>query len=106
MLWAQSDISGGTNEMTTDQVFPGVFPYLISPVDLDGMVKRRVLSDLVNHLIADGVHGWTPLGSTGEFAYLNWDQEIGIVATVVEAAAGRVPVVTSVVATTTSEAVR
>ena len=47
------------------------------------MVKRRVLTDLENHLIANGVHGLTPLGSTGEFAYLNWDQKISIVAEVV-----------------------
>ena len=69
--------------MTMDQVFYCVFPYLVSPVDLDGMAKRRVLTDLLNHLIANGVHGLTPLGSTGEFAYLNWDQKIGIVAEVV-----------------------
>ena len=70
------------------------------------MANRRVLTDLVNHLIANGVHGLTPLGSTGEFAYLNWDQKIGIVATVVEVAAGRVPVMAGVVTTTTAENVR
>lgn len=86
--------------------FFGVFPYLVSPIAADGSVKRQVLADLVDHLIAAGVHGLTPLGSTGEFAYLNREQKRDIVATVVEATAGRVPVVAGVAATTTAEAVR
>jgi len=57
-------------------------------------------------LIAAGVHGLTPLGSTGEFAYLDWMQKHAIVETVVEAANGRVPVVAGVAATTTAEAER
>jgi hypothetical protein len=34
----------------------------------------------------------TPLGSTGEFAYLTREQKLAVVETVVEAARGRVPV--------------
>ncbi len=51
--------------------FHGVFPYLVSPVDADGRVRTDVLGCLCEDLIAAGVHGLTPLGSTGEFAYLN-----------------------------------
>ena len=50
--------------------FHGVFPYLVSPVDARGKVKAPVLAKLVKRLIKAGVHGLTPLGSTGEFAYL------------------------------------
>ncbi|OJV57438.1 MAG: dihydrodipicolinate synthase family protein, partial [Burkholderiales bacterium 68-10] len=46
------------------------------------------------------------LGSTGEFAYLGWEQQREVVATVVEAAAGRVPVLAGVAATTIAEAQR
>jgi 4-hydroxy-tetrahydrodipicolinate synthase len=83
----------------------GVFPYLVSPVDAEGRVLRPVLARLVDHLIAEGVHGLTPLGSTGEFAYLTVAQKLAVVETVVEAAAGRVPVIAGVAATTTAEAV-
>ncbi|MBY0299112.1 MAG: dihydrodipicolinate synthase family protein [Methylobacterium sp.] len=83
----------------------GVFPYLVSPVDAQGRVLRPVLARLVDHLIAEGVHGLTPLGSTGEFAYLTVAQKLAVVETVVEAAAGRVPVIAGVAATTTAEAV-
>jgi 4-hydroxy-tetrahydrodipicolinate synthase len=84
----------------------GVFPYLVSPLQPDGQVNRFVLTQLCNDLIASGVHGLTPLGSTGEFAYLSEQQRNDIVACVVEAADGRVPVVAGVAATTTADAVR
>jgi 4-hydroxy-tetrahydrodipicolinate synthase len=91
--------------MTEDPGWHGVFPYLVSPVDEAGRVKRDVLTALVERLIAAGVHGLTPLGSTGEFAYLNTEQRLDIVDTVVRAARGRVPVVAGVAATTTRDAV-
>ena len=50
--------------------FHGVFPYLVSPIDASGAVKSDVLARLCDDLINAGVHGLTPLGSTGEFAYL------------------------------------
>jgi dihydrodipicolinate synthase/N-acetylneuraminate lyase len=86
--------------------FHGVFPYLVSPIGPDGRVKERVLADLVEFLIGQGVHGLSPLGSTGEFAYLSWEQKQRVTACVIEAAKGRVPVVPGVAATTTEEAVR
>ncbi len=56
--------------------FHGVFPYLVSP-----------------------------LGSTGEFAYLSNAQRTEVVRTTIAAAAGRVPVVAGVAATSTADAV-
>ena len=90
----------------TDKAFHGVFPYLVSPIRDDGAVDRAVLGRLSDDLIAAGVHGLTPLGSTGEFAYMDWAQKQDIVATVIEAAGGRVPVVAGVAATTTADAIR
>ena len=76
--------------------FEGIFPYLVSPVNHDGTVKEKVMKDLINHLIESGVHGITVLGSTGEFAYLNWEQKKEIVRVAVEAAGGWVPVIAGV----------
>jgi dihydrodipicolinate synthase/N-acetylneuraminate lyase len=90
--------------MTHDD-FHGVFPYLVSPIDAAGRVRGAVLTRLVNDLIDAGVHGLTPLGSTGEFAYLDREQRHRIVEVVVQAAGGRVPVVAGVAATTTADAV-
>lgn len=83
----------------------GVFPYLVSPVDGNGSIKTDVLTRLCDDLIGMGVHGLTPLGSTGEFAYLQWSQKRRIVEVVVEAARGRVPVVAGVASTTIDDAV-
>ena len=85
--------------------FHGVFPYLVSPVDADGTVRTNVLAKLCEDLIAAGVHGLTPLGSTGEFAYLNAAQRISVVRTTIAAARGRVPVVAGVASTSTADAV-
>jgi 4-hydroxy-tetrahydrodipicolinate synthase len=85
--------------------FKGVFPYLVSPIDADGRVHEKALARLIDDLIAAGVHGLTPLGSTGEFAYLNNEQRTAVVRTTIEAAAGRVPVVAGVAATATADAV-
>ena len=85
--------------------FHGVFPYLVSPVDASGQIRERVLGRLCDDLIKSGVHGLTPLGSTGEFAYLNHAQRVAVVQTTIEATARRVPVVAGVVSTSTSDAV-
>ncbi|MBN8889337.1 MAG: hypothetical protein ABS99_08315 [Acetobacteraceae bacterium SCN 69-10] len=84
--------------------FHGVFPYLVSPVDARGRVRREVLAALVERLIEAGVHGLTPFGSTGEFAYLSLDQRLEVVRSVVAAARGRVPVVAGVASTSTADA--
>jgi 4-hydroxy-tetrahydrodipicolinate synthase len=88
-----------------DSDFHGVFPYLVSPIDASGEVKADVLARLCDDLIRVGVHGLTPLGSTGEFAYLSWAQRRRIVEVVVEAAKGRVPVVAGVASTTIADAI-
>jgi 4-hydroxy-tetrahydrodipicolinate synthase len=85
--------------------FHGVFPYLVSPLDADGNVRTDVLARLCDDLIAAGVHGLTPLGSTGEFAYLNAGQREAVVRTTIESARGRVPVVAGVASTATADAV-
>ncbi len=84
--------------------FRGVFPYLISPIEASGEVNAEVLTRLCDDLIMAGVHGLTPLGSTGEFAYLTWPQRRRIVEVVIHAAGGRVPVVAGVASTTVADA--
>ena len=88
-----------------DARFHGVFPYLVSPIDAQGAVKGAVLARLCEDLVAAGVHGLTPLGSTGEFAYLSREQRRRVVEVVVEAANRRVPVVAGVASTTIADAV-
>jgi len=90
----------------TEAAFHGVFPYLVSPIDISGEVKTDILERLCDDLIKAGVHGLTPLGSTGEFAYLSWSQRWRVVEVVLDVAKGRVPVVAGVASTTITDAVR
>ena len=85
--------------------FHGVFPYLVSPIDRAGRIKTDVLGKLCDDLIKAGVHGLTPLGSTGEFAYLSRAQREAVVRTTIEAANKRVPVIAGVASTATADAV-
>jgi len=85
--------------------FHGVFPYLVSPIDSSGRIATDVLGRLASDLIKAGVHGLTPLGSTGEFAYLTREQRQTLVQATIEAASKRVPVVAGVASTSTADAV-
>lgn len=85
--------------------FHGVFPYLVSPVDAAGGIRTDVLGRLSDDLINAGVHGLTPLGSTGEFAYLDGKQRATVARATIEAAQRRVPVIVGVASTAIADAV-
>ncbi len=85
--------------------FAGIFPYLVTPLDNSGRLREEVLVELVDHLIRKGVHGLTPLGSTGEGAYLDWPTKRRIVELVLEVSEGRVPVIAGINNLTTHGAI-
>ncbi|MFP7696219.1 dihydrodipicolinate synthase family protein [Trueperella sp. LYQ143] len=78
--------------------FQGIIPYLVSPLTAENEVNETVLRQLVSYLIECGVHGLSPLGSTGEVMYLTQEQRERIVAITVDEAAGRVPVIPGIAA--------
>ncbi|MFE6956155.1 dihydrodipicolinate synthase family protein [Streptomyces sp. NPDC057696] len=83
----------------------GVVPPVCTPLDETGEVDTASLARLVEHLVAGGVHGLFALGSTSEVAYLTDEQRAVTLRTVVEAAAGRVPVLAGVIDTTTARVI-
>ncbi len=86
--------------------FAGIFPYMVSPVDnTTGRILEDATRKMVDHLIDAGVHGLSPLGSTGEFPYLTFQQRAELVRIVVDQTAGRVPVVAGVGAFATRDAI-
>ena len=86
-------------------IFSGVFPYLVTPIDARGNVKQEIVERLCEHLIGYGVHGLTPLGSTGECAYLDERQRTAMIEATVATAAGRVPVIAGVAGISTRAAI-
>jgi dihydrodipicolinate synthase/N-acetylneuraminate lyase len=77
----------------------GVLPALASPLTKEGAVDEAGVRRLVEHVIAGGVHGLLALGSTGETASLDEPSRRTLLAAVVAAAAGRVPVICGVAQT-------
>ena len=88
------------------ELFRGIFPYLVTPINEKGHLKEEALGNLVDHLISKGVHGLTPLGSTGEGPYLPWELKKRVIEVVVETAAGRVPIIAGVNEITTNGAIK
>jgi dihydrodipicolinate synthase/N-acetylneuraminate lyase len=70
----------------------GVLVALASPMGEDGRVDEAGTARLVEHVLAGGVHGLLALGSTGETASLDESSRRKLLATVVGANHGRVPV--------------
>ena len=83
--------------MFSIQDLRGVLPALATPLTRDGTVDEPAVERLVEHVLAGGVHGLLPLGSTGEAASLDGHARRKLLAAVVKAAAGRVPVLSGVV---------
>lgn len=76
--------------------FRGTGIALVTPFTLNHEVDYTALKRLVNHCIDGGVGFLVALGTTAETATLSADEKQRVVASICEAAAGRVPVVQGV----------
>ncbi len=74
----------------------GVLVALVSPLDKTGSIDEPAVGRLVEHVIAGGVHGLLPLGSTGETASLDERARRSMLRATIGAAKGRVPVICGV----------
>ena len=70
----------------------GIFTPNVVPLLDDGRINEPELRRYVDWLIASGVHGLYPNGSTGEFTRFSAEERKRIVEIVCQQAAGRVPV--------------
>lgn len=86
--------------------FRGVFTVMITPFDRAGGLDLAALAAFTDWQIRQGIHGLIPLGSTGEFLSLSEEERVAVARTVIETAAGRVPVLIGTGAEDTREAVR
>jgi len=77
-----------------DDLLSGIVTALLTPFRDDGArVDEAVLRELVTGAISGGVSGLAVCGSTGEFASLDVEERKRVVEIVIDAAAGRVPVI-------------
>ncbi|GAA3767609.1 4-hydroxy-tetrahydrodipicolinate synthase [Terriglobus aquaticus] len=92
--------------MKTQEDLGGVGTALVTPFYADGSLDLQSLRLLTEWQIASGISLLVACGSTGEAATLSEDETLQVVQTVVEAAAGRVPVFAGCTHNSTAEAVR
>ena len=84
----------------------GILVALATPFTADGArIDDGVLRDHVEWMVTSGIHGIVPAGTTGEFTTLTRAEREHLVEKVIEAAAGRVPVVPSTGAMSTAETI-
>jgi 4-hydroxy-tetrahydrodipicolinate synthase len=92
--------------MVGKSAWEGVFVFPVTPMDATGeTLNLESLATHLDSLVESGVHGVVPLGSTGEFAYLDATERREVVRTSVEAVAGRTKVIAGASAITTRDAV-
>lgn len=84
----------------------GVFTVMITPTHPDGRFNAAAMRDFTEWQIQQGIHGLIPLGSTGEFLSLSAEDWEACARTVIETAAGRVPVLIGTGAEDTREVIR
>ena len=89
------------NEADGDLNVRGVVVPILTPLTPEEAVDVASLRRLTNYVIDNGVHGIWAAGTTGEFAALDEPARRLVIETVVDEAAGRVPVIGNVSAPAT-----
>lgn len=90
---------------TTHMDFTGDMVALVTPFRNDA-IDEPALRQHVDRMIAAGVAAVVPCGTTGESATLSHTEHDAVIALVIEAAAGRTPVIAGTGSNSTAEAVR
>jgi 4-hydroxy-tetrahydrodipicolinate synthase len=85
--------------------FPGILPAVTTPFDAAGGVDRGALQANVRALLDAGVHGIVGTGTMGEAGSLSTQERREVIAAIVAAVDGRVPVVAGVSAGTPAQAI-
>ena len=84
--------AGEESEMIDQERLRGIFTPNMVPLDQQGDINEAELRRYVDWLIAAGVHGLYPNGSTGEFTRFTPEERRRIIAIIVDQAAGRAPI--------------
>ncbi|HEV2969877.1 MAG TPA: dihydrodipicolinate synthase family protein, partial [Pirellulales bacterium] len=92
--------------MTAAPKIEGIFVPHMVPLDNAGQIDETELRRYIDWLIAKGVHGLYPNGSTGEFTRFTAEERRRVVQIVCEQAAGRVLVLAGAAEANTRETIR
>jgi len=84
--------------------FPGIIPAVTTPFAPSGEIDAAALQANVRGLLDAGVHGIVGTGTMGEAGSLSTRERRDVIAAIVEAVEGRVPVIAGVSAGTAEQA--
>ena len=85
-------------------MFSGSIPALVTPF-LNQAIDWTALGELVEWQLDEGSTGIVPVGTTGESPTLSHDEHERVVAAVIEASRGRVPIIAGAGSNSTQEAI-
>ena len=74
-------------------MFQGTLVAMVTPFTKDGQVNHAKVKELVDFHLEKGTNGLVPSGTTGESPTLTGAEKLALFGTVIEAAAGRIPVI-------------
>ena len=92
--------------MTSSTRLTGIFTPNLVPLDAQGDIHEDELRRYVDWLIARGVHGLYPNGSTGEFTRFTVEERRRIIAIVADQTQGRVPILAGAAEANVKETIR
>ena len=85
-------------------MFSGSIVALITPFR-DGKIDEQALAGLVDFHVENGTSAVLPCGTTGESATMSHEEHLQVIRIVIEAAAGRIPVIAGTGSNSTAEAI-
>lgn len=84
----------------------GIIGYPVTPFSDDNTINIPVLKQMLDLLIENGCDAIASLGSTGESAYLEWDEWCLVAKTSIESINKRLPVIIGISELTTDQAIK
>jgi len=91
--------------MKEKTMLEGAHTAIITPFDSTGAVDYKILRDLIDFQINDGIDGIVPVGTTGESPTLNHKEHMKVISETVRIVGGRALVIAGTGANSTAEAV-
>ncbi|HET6158990.1 MAG TPA: 4-hydroxy-tetrahydrodipicolinate synthase [Dongiaceae bacterium] len=84
----------------------GILPALVTPFDDAGETDFKTLERLIEHHLAKGVHGFVPMGSTGEYYAMSDSERVDVLRCVREVVGQRGQLVAGTNAGSTRDVIR
>lgn len=83
----------------------GIITPNLTPMNLDETINYEALTEEINRLIDNGIHGIFPVGTNGEAYALSFEEKVNIFRATVKAVDGKVPIYAGTGCVTTKETI-